>query len=58
MALKPALNGLTGKSQAIREVNRLIHKASRNDCPVLISGETGVGKSMAAECIHRLSLRK
>ncbi len=58
MVLKPALNGLTGKSQAIREVNRLIHKASRNDCPVLIAGETGVGKSMASECIHRLSRRK
>lgn len=50
--------GLTGKSPEIREVNRLIHKASRNDCPVLISGETGVGKSLAAECIHGLSLRK
>ncbi|MEA2005381.1 MAG: sigma-54 dependent transcriptional regulator, partial [Acidobacteriota bacterium] len=57
MVPKPILKGLTGKSPAIREVNRLIHKASRNDYPLLISGETGVGKSMAAECIHRLSRR-
>jgi len=58
MMVDQVIKGLSGKSKSIIEVNRLIHKASRNDYPVLISGETGVGKSMAAECIHRLSRRR
>jgi transcriptional regulator with PAS, ATPase and Fis domain len=53
-----AFGGMSGRSSAINVVNTLIHKASFNDYPVLITGETGVGKSLAAECIHRFSRRK
>jgi len=45
---------LVGKSQPIREQ---IKKISQFDYPVLITGETGVGKSLVAELIHGLSSR-
>ncbi len=34
------------------EVHRLIELAATTDAPVLISGMTGTGKSVAAKCIH------
>jgi len=48
---------LLGKSQAIREIRQQIKKISQYDYPVLITGETGVGKSLVAELIHELSPR-
>ncbi len=48
---------LIGRSEAMSNVLRLIHKAAPVDSTVLITGETGVGKEVVARSIHRLSHR-
>ncbi|NLK49487.1 MAG: sigma-54-dependent Fis family transcriptional regulator [Candidatus Cloacimonetes bacterium] len=47
--------GIVGKSTIMQEILDKIHKAAEFDTPVLITGETGVGKELAAHAIHRLS---
>ncbi|OCC16318.1 two component, sigma54 specific, transcriptional regulator, Fis family [Dissulfuribacter thermophilus] len=49
---------LIGKSPKIREVLRLISRVAPLGVQVLISGETGTGKGLAARIIHQLSPRK
>ena len=49
---------MIGKSQAMQNVFDLILKCAEVDSNVLILGETGVGKEMAAMAIHNLSPRK
>ncbi|HPF08637.1 MAG TPA: sigma-54 dependent transcriptional regulator [Candidatus Cloacimonadota bacterium] len=49
--------GMIGKSPSIQKVYDSIIQAAKFDTPVLISGETGVGKELAAAAIHRLSER-
>jgi DNA-binding NtrC family response regulator len=49
---------LLGDSPAIMTLNREIHEAARTNAKVLILGETGVGKEVAAHSIHRLSARQ
>ena len=46
-----------GKSPAAVSVMDLAHMAATNDSPVLISGETGVGKGVLAQWIHANSSR-
>lgn len=46
-----------GRSQAILRIQELIDKAARSSSTVLIIGESGVGKDVAANEIHRLSGR-
>jgi Nif-specific regulatory protein len=52
------LPDMVGESIAMREVARIIHKVARTDATVLITGESGVGKDLAARAIHKLSERK
>lgn len=52
------LKKLVGKSKAIREVKKFINLAARYDYPIIISGETGVGKTLVAQLIHIASKRK
>jgi len=47
--------GMVGTSKQMISVFESIVKASSYDTPVLITGETGVGKELAAHAIHRLS---
>lgn len=47
--------GMKGNSKPMQTVYQDIIKASEYTCPVLITGETGVGKELAANAIHRLS---
>jgi DNA-binding NtrC family response regulator len=46
---------MVGGSPVMREVYRQIRKAAVTDIPVLLSGETGTGKDLAARAIHQLS---
>jgi len=46
---------IEGDSQAIQEVRQLVKMAARSRATVLITGETGVGKDVAARAIHRLA---
>ncbi len=48
---------LVGRSEPMKEVLRLIRKAAPMDSTVLITGETGVGKEVAARAVHRFSRR-
>ncbi len=49
--------GIVGISQAVQEALHLCLKAGRSDIPVLICGETGTGKELAAHRIHEESRR-
>lgn len=49
--------GVVGSSPAVANTISLIKKAASVDADVLIIGETGTGKELAAEAIHKLSDR-
>jgi DNA-binding NtrC family response regulator len=53
----PPNHGLLGESAEINSLRRLIDKASRNRLPVLLLGETGTGKEVAARAIHNANPR-
>ena len=47
-----------GQSQVIRQVEADFLRAAETDLTVLLLGETGTGKSLAAQAIHELSARR
>lgn len=49
---------MIGQSAVFRAALGLIEKIGRNDAPVLIEGETGTGKELAARAIHYGSARR
>ena len=49
---------LTGRSQAMVDIRRQIRAVAETEADVLITGETGTGKEVAARAIHSLSPRK
>ena len=49
---------IIGDSRALKEHLRLLQRAAESDCQVLILGETGTGKELAAQAIHSLSDRR
>jgi DNA-binding NtrC family response regulator len=50
-------HGLVGQSAAIRELYRQIEGAAGHDNPLLIIGERGSGKEMAARAVHECGAR-
>ena len=52
------LGSLVGASPAMDGLFRLLEKASQSTATVLIAGETGTGKELAAGCIHYNSARR
>jgi len=50
--------GITGNSPAMMAVVASLRKYAPVDLPVLITGETGTGKEVAARALHRLSPRR
>lgn len=53
-----ASHGLVGYSAALDEVRTSISRAARTPHPVLIRGESGVGKELVAQALHRVSERR
>jgi DNA-binding NtrC family response regulator len=49
---------IIGVSKAWRRMAALIKKAAPLDIPVLITGESGVGKEIVADALHKLSPRR
>ncbi len=50
-------HGLVYKSRQMDEITRLITKVAQSDATVLLEGESGSGKELAARAIHKLSKR-
>ena len=50
-------NEIIGKSSALRQVISELHTVAKAELPVLLLGETGVGKELFARELHRYSKR-
>lgn len=48
---------MVGESPSIRKIKSSISKVAATDCNVLVTGETGTGKELVAELIHKNSRR-
>ncbi|MHC4560161.1 MAG: sigma-54-dependent transcriptional regulator [Planctomycetota bacterium] len=55
--LRTDFHGMIGRSEIMRKVYRLIETVGPTDAAVLILGETGTGKELAARAIHECSKR-
>ncbi len=53
-----SFHNLVGKSARMRDVYTLLEQASKLDITVLLNGETGTGKELAARAVHYHSARK
>ena len=52
------MDGIVGTSDVMRRVFGMISRVSGSDSTILINGETGTGKGLAARAIHRRSGRR
>jgi DNA-binding NtrC family response regulator len=55
---EPAFEVLLGNSVAMQEVFRLIERVGPTEASVLLTGESGSGKELAAQMIHECSARR
>jgi len=55
MSVKPPM--LVGLSQAVKDIRYLVEKVAPTEVPVLITGDSGVGKDVVAHAIHSASRR-
>ena len=54
---KYGLENITGSSDAMKKVFRIVRQAAPTDATVLIQGPSGTGKELVAHAIHNLSPR-
>src|ERR671927_1189762 len=52
------IDGLVGRSRAMRDLSQLLETVAATSSTVLITGETGTGKELAARAIHHSSPRR
>jgi DNA-binding NtrC family response regulator len=52
------IDGIIGRSDAMRELFQLLHTVADSHATVLITGETGTGKELAARAIHHAGARR
>jgi DNA-binding NtrC family response regulator len=55
--LVPRFENIVGESPAMKQIFHTIEKVARSNASVLVLGETGVGKELVAEALHRNSGR-
>ncbi len=53
-----SIHGIVGESERIKGLIEVIKKVAETDSTVLITGESGTGKSLIAKAIHFMSHRK
>lgn len=53
----PAGTNILGRSAALRRIEKIAARIHNVDSPILLSGESGVGKKVVARFIHRNSAR-
>src|ERR1700743_2667199 len=53
-----AMEAMLGNSAAMQEVFRLIERVGPTEAAVLLTGESGSGKELAAQMIHACSARR
>lgn len=58
LAARRSLAGLVGSSAEMQQVYQLIEQVAPYDIPILVTGDSGVGKERVAEAIQQLSSRK
>jgi len=54
----PGSHGMVGKSPVMQKIYQIIEKAAQEDAPVIIYGESGVGKGLVAYAIHNAGRRR
>jgi DNA-binding NtrC family response regulator len=54
----PGSEGIVGESGSMKDIFTTIQKVAGSNATVLINGETGTGKELIAEAIHRNSQRR
>ncbi len=52
------IHNIVGESDSIKNLKKIIANMAISDSSVLITGETGTGKEIAAQALHNLSSRK
>ena len=57
LAQRESFGGLVGRSRAMRALFAQLERAAESDSTVLLAGETGTGKELAARGIHAASSR-
>lgn len=55
-AIQP-IPDMIGESRVMKQLAALIHKVAATDATVLITGESGTGKDLAARAVHKISKR-
>jgi DNA-binding NtrC family response regulator len=58
LAQAPDFHGLRGSSPAMRQTQALLSQVAVRELTVLLTGETGTGKELAARAVHMESARK
>lgn len=57
MSKRHSFGGLLGRSPAMRQAFAILERVAASDVTVLVDGETGTGKELAAEALHQESHR-
>ncbi len=52
-----SVQGIIGKSQAMKDVVSILERIAPSDVPILIEGESGTGKDLLARAAHAMSSR-
>ena len=58
LEVKNSFGSMIGKSSEMQKLFELIRKVAPSKASVLITGESGVGKELVADAVHKLSPRK